>query len=220
MTQTCHLTTIELASKIKYDERNIRERLKDNVLLEGTHCARPVGGLKVLYLWENIECDMRQPTDVGRIAIPMLAHAGANQRSWLVPLVDADSSADETLTGSTPMDTWCAIEDLWTRLSAGMAMTVENDGDAFRVVLPGFERAGDALELRRAVLDPDTYRWATQGGSGSFVGFVDYDGDDLVLQMPSMRQIERWPDGADLAWQVKGYLLRLRHMSRVQAAST
>lgn len=66
-----YLTTLELASKIKYDERTIRERLKDSVLLEGTHYVRPFGGRKILYLWENIERDMGVRSSVDRIAIPM-----------------------------------------------------------------------------------------------------------------------------------------------------
>ena len=41
-------------------QRWIRERLKDSVLLEGTHYVRPFGGRKILYLWENIERDMRR----------------------------------------------------------------------------------------------------------------------------------------------------------------
>lgn len=55
---TTYLTTDELAAKIKYDARTIRERLKDSVLLEGVHYIRPFGGRKILYLWEKIEADM------------------------------------------------------------------------------------------------------------------------------------------------------------------
>ena len=55
-----YLTTAELASRIKYDARTIRERLKDAVLLEGIHYIRPFGGRKILYLWEKIEADMVQ----------------------------------------------------------------------------------------------------------------------------------------------------------------
>ena len=66
-----YLTTDELSSKIKYDVRTIRERLKDSVLLEGTHYVRPFGGRKILYLWENIERDMRLAISVDRISIPM-----------------------------------------------------------------------------------------------------------------------------------------------------
>ena len=57
MTYT-YLTTQELAAKIKYDERTIRERLKDSVLLEGRHYFRPFDGRKLLYIWETIEEDM------------------------------------------------------------------------------------------------------------------------------------------------------------------
>ena len=53
-----YLTTQELADRIKYDVRTIRERLKDSVLLEGVHYLRPFGGRKILYIWEQIEEDM------------------------------------------------------------------------------------------------------------------------------------------------------------------
>ena len=49
-----YLTTEELAARIKYDARTIRERLKDSVLLEGKHYFRPFGGRKILYIWETI----------------------------------------------------------------------------------------------------------------------------------------------------------------------
>lgn len=56
--KTTHLTTAELAERIKYDARTIRNQLKDSVLLEGIHYIRPFGGRKILYLWEKIEVDM------------------------------------------------------------------------------------------------------------------------------------------------------------------
>lgn len=55
---TTYLTTRELADRIKYDVRTIRERLKDSVLLEGIHYLRPFGGRKILFVWERIEEDM------------------------------------------------------------------------------------------------------------------------------------------------------------------
>ena len=60
MSQT-YLTTEELSTKIKYDSRTIRNRLKDSVLLEGIHYIRPFGGRKILYIWERIETDMAKP---------------------------------------------------------------------------------------------------------------------------------------------------------------
>ncbi|MDO9148992.1 MAG: hypothetical protein Q7U52_15260 [Hydrogenophaga sp.] len=74
MTEHTYLTTEELAGKIKYDPRTIRERLKDSVLLEGVHYFRPFGGRKILFLWETIERDMKVPSatqPVGFSGIPM-----------------------------------------------------------------------------------------------------------------------------------------------------
>jgi len=65
-----YLTTEELSNRIKYDQRTIRERLKDSVLLEGEHYIRPFGGRKILYVWERIEEDMAK-TSINTFAIPM-----------------------------------------------------------------------------------------------------------------------------------------------------
>jgi hypothetical protein len=68
------LTTEELSARIKYDVRTIRERLKDSVLIEGTHYFRPFGGRKILYVWSAIERDMtasQSQTVSSRLAIPM-----------------------------------------------------------------------------------------------------------------------------------------------------
>ena len=53
-----YLTTEQLASRIHYDARTIRDRLKDSVLLEGIHYIRPFGGRKLLFIWETIEKDI------------------------------------------------------------------------------------------------------------------------------------------------------------------
>ncbi|MCW8886145.1 MAG: hypothetical protein OQK12_12985 [Motiliproteus sp.] len=65
-----YLTTEELSSRIKYDPRTIRQRLKDSVLLEGKHYIKPFGRRKILYIWEAIEAEMLQGTS-SAIAIPM-----------------------------------------------------------------------------------------------------------------------------------------------------
>jgi hypothetical protein len=71
-----YLTTDQLAERIHYDVRTIRDRLKDSVLLEGIHYIRPFGGRKLLYVWENIERDMGQSSGRCASAIPM-ANGGA-----------------------------------------------------------------------------------------------------------------------------------------------
>ncbi len=74
MADQTYLTTEELSTRIKYDPRTIRERLKDSVLLEGIHYFRPFGGRKILFLWEAIEKDMKKMSTqqpVGMSGIPM-----------------------------------------------------------------------------------------------------------------------------------------------------
>lgn len=77
MSQT-YLTTDELSARIKYDSRTIRERLKDSVLLEGTHYVRPFGGRKILFVWEAIERDMKLRSAGSAIGLPMANGAVAH----------------------------------------------------------------------------------------------------------------------------------------------
>lgn len=72
MNGSTYLTTDELALRIKYDARTIRERLKDSVLLEGRHYFRPFGGRKILYVWEAIEEDMVKDVPAS-LSIPLAA---------------------------------------------------------------------------------------------------------------------------------------------------
>ncbi len=53
-----YLTTEQLAARIHYEPRTIRNYLKDSVLLEGIHYIRPFGGRKLLFIWEAVEADM------------------------------------------------------------------------------------------------------------------------------------------------------------------
>ena len=65
-----YLTTEELATRMKYDARTIRNRLKDSVLLEGIHYFRPFGGRKILFIWEAVEEDMQKFSRVSGL-VPM-----------------------------------------------------------------------------------------------------------------------------------------------------
>ncbi len=64
-----YLTTEGLSERIHYDPRTIRSNLKDSVLIEGIHYFRPFGGRKILYIWEAIEKDMKDSSNV--LGIPM-----------------------------------------------------------------------------------------------------------------------------------------------------
>ena len=55
---TTYLTTEQLAERIQYDVRTIRDRLKDSVLFEGVHYIRPFGGRKLLFVWDAIQRDI------------------------------------------------------------------------------------------------------------------------------------------------------------------
>jgi len=66
-----YLTTEQLASRIHYDARTIRTRLKDTVLLEGVHYIRPFGGRKLLFIWEAILRDIGTASASRAPLIPM-----------------------------------------------------------------------------------------------------------------------------------------------------
>ena len=71
-TSYTYLTTEELAERIKYDCRTIRQSLKDTVLLEGLHYIKPFGRRKILFLWEEGEKTMlTSARNEESLAIPM-----------------------------------------------------------------------------------------------------------------------------------------------------
>jgi len=64
------MTTEELAQRIHYKPRYIRQNLIDAVLIEGVHYFRPFGRRKILFIWENIERDMfRMPMGIASIPL-------------------------------------------------------------------------------------------------------------------------------------------------------
>ena len=65
-----YLTTDQLARRIHYDPRTIRNQLKDSVLLEGIHYVRPFGRRKLLFIWEAIEQEF-EANSTAAFGIPM-----------------------------------------------------------------------------------------------------------------------------------------------------
>jgi len=63
-----YLTTEELSSRIKYEPRYIRERMKDRIFKKGIHYIQPFGGRKILFVWNRIETMM---TNIKTEANPM-----------------------------------------------------------------------------------------------------------------------------------------------------
>lgn len=102
MSANTYLTTEELAARIKYDVRTIRERLKDSVLLEGVHYIRPFGGRKILYVWEQIEKDMAlESLDAGLVQAAAPAR-GQSERALAVtiPMASGVACRVATIPGS------------------------------------------------------------------------------------------------------------------------
>ncbi len=102
MSANTYLTTDELAARIKYDVRTIRERLKDSVLLEGVHYIRPFGGRKILYVWEQIEKDMAlESLDAGLVqaATPTRGQSEST-RSVMIPMASGVACRVAAIPGS------------------------------------------------------------------------------------------------------------------------
>jgi hypothetical protein len=53
-----YLTTEQLADRIHYNVRTIRNDLVDSCLFEGRHYIRPFNRRKILFIWEHVEQDM------------------------------------------------------------------------------------------------------------------------------------------------------------------
>lgn len=61
--ENTYLTTDQLAERIHYTARTIRNELVDSCLFEGKHYIRPFGRRKILFIWESIETDMLASSD-------------------------------------------------------------------------------------------------------------------------------------------------------------
>lgn len=73
-----YLSTEQLAARIPYSIRTIREQLKDSVFIEGVHYIRPFGGRKLLFVWETIADDLDHCLAGQQITIPM-ANGGVSR---------------------------------------------------------------------------------------------------------------------------------------------
>lgn len=160
-----------------------------------------------------------------RTAIRMLRQMPAGGATSLPPALVPFEAAPQTLGDGAPPDAdsaviasaqdvlW-AMEDLLLRAAALNPVQVEGQGECGSIRLHDVRgpRARLADAMRWALLDLETYRWAVGGRSGSFVQLMQYEGNDLLLQMTPTRTIRRWADGA-LTWQVHAMLERLRGLA-------
>lgn len=66
-----YLTTAQLAERIGYEERTVRNSLVGSVLIEGIHYIHPWGRRKMLFIWERIEPEMNEYSATRAPVIPM-----------------------------------------------------------------------------------------------------------------------------------------------------
>ena len=115
-----------------------------------------------------------------------------------------------------PQAVWWALEDLYLRLARIWPLTV-NHCDP-NITVHGMQRcvAGSASqgELQAAALDPKRYQCDVDGRRRSFLRSIDVEGKNLLLQLTPLIVMERWPQGPELAQQVRGFLVRLEQLSR------
>jgi hypothetical protein len=161
------------------------------------------------------------------VAVRMLAQMPTSERSdargRLEPLTSQAPRSDGVSQQTGAQEVWWALEDLWARLATCCPVSVDGDGEVHQLVLVGFRHAreGDVAALRQHVFDTETYTWRAAGQRGEFVRLLEYRGDDLVCTLTSLRRVGGWPDGPELVWQVRGFLLRLqRSTTRRHRATT
>nr|WP_293196155.1 hypothetical protein [Ottowia sp.] len=61
-----YVTTTQLAERIGYDERTIRENMVDRVFIRGVHYVQPFGR-KILFLWDVIDRDIKSEAFVANV---------------------------------------------------------------------------------------------------------------------------------------------------------
>jgi hypothetical protein len=121
--------------------------------------------------------------------------------------------SDEASRECDPQELWWALEDLWLRLAQVSPVTVDTQEP--RITVHGLRHvAGPLGELRTVAQDPQHHRCRCDERWLSFVRWIGFEGADLIVQLTPPAAIERWHEGAELAQQVRGFLLRLAQCAR------
>lgn len=138
----------------------------------------------------------------------------------LLPLAEPPAPGDAVCIETGPQDAWWRLEDLLCRMALHCAISVRDleQGALPVVTVYGLRCLADpaAPELRTAAMDSDSYQCWRDGRPLNFVKTFGWDGADLVLHFNSMKVLERWEQGPELVWQVRGFLVRLVRSSRVR----
>jgi hypothetical protein len=106
------------------------------------------------------------------------------------------------------LDTWHRLEDLWPRLAGLLPLTLHTDREQRHVLCIGLRhlaRPGHRA-LRAHLVNIETYGWREEHERRTLVTLLDWDGDDLVLQLMPSRTLRGWEEG-DVVDQLLGAFL-------------
>jgi T5orf172 domain len=125
---------------------------------------------------------------------------GASRRARLQPLLGAPEAPEANFTtpiAQSALDTWYRVEDLWSRLNRLLPLALHTDRERRHLHWIGLRRLTDIghLVLRSRVVDIETYGWREYEGRRTLVTLMDWEGDDLLLQLMPSRTLRRWAEG-------------------------
>lgn len=151
------------------------------------------------------------------------ASASGSLQPCLVPLCDKPNLPESgvgPLLARSALDAWYRVEDLWNRLLARLPLAVQADREVRRLYWIGLRRLEqiEVLRLRAVALDLDTYEWHEDGRRRSLLVLMDWEGDDLLLQLTPSRLLQRWLEGEALDDLMRGFIAR--HAMPRNAAAT
>jgi T5orf172 domain len=136
---------------------------------------------------------------------------GASRRARLQPLLGAPEAPEANFTTPMPesaLDAWYRVEDLWLRLARVLPLALHADREQRHLHWIGLRRLTDVghLFLRSHVVDIETYGWRERDGRRSLVTLMDWEGDDLVLELVPSRTLKRWAEGDIVDQWLGGFL--------------
>jgi hypothetical protein len=138
---------------------------------------------------------------------------GASRRARLQPLLGAPEPPEAGFTipiEQSALDTWYRVEDLWLRLNRLLPLAFCTDREQRRLHWIGVRRLTDIghLVLRSRVVDIETYGWRDYEGRRTLVTLMDWEGDDLLLQLMPSRTLRRWAEGDFVDQLLEAFIAR------------
>jgi hypothetical protein len=108
------------------------------------------------------------------------------------------------------LDAWHRVEDLWLRLATLLPLRLVTEREQRQVQWLGMRRLDSpgVVLLRSRALNLETYEWREEGSRRSLVSLMDWERDDLLLQLTPTRQLQRWAEGDAVDGFLRAFLAR------------